>query len=88
MRKDRHIAFCCDFFNDEFIALDIYIHQKINEQLSEELIINPRQRLYNEEWLELIDIHMDSINEDSHEHKMECYKAWVERGMGTTWLQH
>jgi hypothetical protein len=65
------------------MELENYIHQKINEQLSEELIINPRQRLYNEEWLELIDIHMDSIDEDSHEHKVECYKSWVERDMGT-----
>ena len=83
MREDRHILFCCEFFNDEFMELENYIHQKINEQLSEELIINPRQRLYNEEWLYLIDKHMDSTDEDSHEHKMECYKAWVERDMGT-----
>ena len=83
MREDRHIILCCDFFNDEFMELENYIHQKVDEQLSRELIINPRQRLYNEEWLELIDIHMDSIDEDSHEHKVECYKAWVERDMGT-----
>ena len=85
MREDRHITFCCEFFNDELMELEKYIHQKIDEQVSRELILNPRQRLYNEEWLELIDIHMDSIDVDRHEHKMECYKAWVDRNTGTSW---